>query len=64
MMNYDIRMGRSLPVPRKNLGVKGGAGGGLALATNLDPSGSLPVRHPHKTARPQETSRRGKREKK
>ena len=46
MMNYDIRMGRSLPVPRKNLGVKGGAGGGLALATNLDPSGSLPVRHP------------------
>ena len=39
-------MGKSLPVPRKNLGVKGGAGGGLALATNLDPSGSLPVRHP------------------
>ena len=38
-------MGKSLPVPRKNLGVKGGAGG-LALATNLDPSGCLPDRHP------------------
>jgi hypothetical protein len=46
-MNYDIWMGRSPPVPRENLRVNVGAGGGLVLATtNPDPSGSLPVRHP------------------